>query len=87
MMFTVAPTLESIKEQDKQFFDEQLNYKADSDLSHEIIKHYGKDIFKIYEIIDDIKIENIRDILEYIMLEQKPVITINEEKNPYNLKG
>ncbi len=76
-------TLESIKDCYKEAYDDHLNKTFDEELTHDTLRSYRGDIFQIYEILDDIKIKDIRNIIEQIMFEQKPIITINEEKNPY----
>ena len=76
-------TLKSIKDCDKEFFDEILKKNFDSINTHKILQLYGNDIFNIYETLDSINIETIRNAIEEILFNQKPVIIINEEKNPY----
>ena len=77
-----ANTLESVKDCDKEYYDERLNKKFDND-THKILQNYRGDIFKIYEILNDIKIDDIRHVIEQILFGQSPVIIINEELNPY----
>ncbi len=84
----LAPnTLESIKDYEKRLYNERLNKNFDDEKTHEILKNYRNEVFKIYELIDDIKFEDIKRKIEQILFEQNPVIIINEEINPYKVKG
>ena len=84
----LAPnTLESIKDYEKELYNERLNKNFDDKRTHEILKNYRKDVFKIYELIDDIDFEDIKRTIEYILFEQNPIVIINEKINPYEVKG
>ena len=51
----LAPnTLESIKDYEKKLYSERLNKSFDGERTHEILKNYRNDVFKIYELIDEI---------------------------------
>lgn len=76
-------TLDSIKDYEKELYDERLNKIYDLEHTHKILNTYKNNIFQIYETIDDIKIEDIREKIEQILFEQKPIIIVNEDKNPY----
>ena len=76
-------TLESIKNNDKEIFEDILNKNYDSNRTHELLKMYKNDIFKIYETIDSISIEDLRDSMKQILFAQQPIIIINEDLNPY----
>lgn len=80
-------TLESIKDYEKELYNERLNKNFDKERTHEIFKNYRNDVFNIYELIDDIKFEDIKRKIEQILFEQNPVIIINEEINPYKVKS
>lgn len=84
----LAPnTLESIKDYEKELYNERLNKNFDDERTHEILKNYRKNVFKIYELIDDIDFEDIKRSIEYILFEQNPIVIINEKINPYEVKG
>ena len=84
----LAPnTLESIKDYEKELYNERLNKNFDDERTHEILKNYRKNVFKIYELIDDIDFEDIKWSIEYILFEQNPIVIINEKINPYEVKG
>jgi len=76
-------TLESIKEYEKTFYDEQLNKKFNSGIPHKILQNYRGDVFKIYETIDAITIEDIRETIEQTLFEQNPIVIVNERINPF----
>ena len=80
-------TLESIKDYEKELFDERLNKKFDYNNTHQILQNYKGNIFKIYETIDSVSIEDIKKAIETILFEQNPVVIINEKKNPYQNKN
>ena len=44
---------------------------------------YKNDIFRIYETIDSISIEDLRNSMKQILFAQQPIIIINEDLNPY----
>lgn len=84
----LAPnTLESIKDYEKELYNERLNKNFDDERTHEILKNYRKNVFKIYELIDDIDFEDIKRSIEYILFEQNPIVIINGKINPYEVKG
>ncbi len=78
-----ANTLESIKNYEKELYAERLTNPFDNDSRQEILHYFGHDIFKIYEIIDNINIEDIRNAIEETFFEQNPIVKINEQLNIY----
>ena len=80
---SVASTLESVKDYEKQLYAERLNGPFDNEKIHEILHYYGYDIFKIYETIDSITIKDIKNAIKQTFFEQNPVVKINEGLNPY----
>ena len=79
-------TLERIKDIDKQYIGANVQNGL-MFYRNFIIKESYYDIFKIYETIDSITINDVIDAIDKYILNQEPIIYINENNNPYNRKG
>ena len=79
----VAETLEHLKELDKQNIKNKLLYGADIYEKILLLKEANYDIFELYEVIDSITINSIKQTIINYMLKQKPYIYVNKNKNPY----
>ncbi len=85
--FTV--TLNDLKEYYKQSFNEQFNLYYLKDKNNEKLYNYGYDSFQLYEIIDSIGIDDIKEHIQKYLIEQEPIIIMNklgenieDSKNP-----
>ena len=76
-------TLEDLKKQDKKEIEKALIHNSDIYKQAQLLQDNNYDIFDIYEQIDSITIDDVkRAIVDYI-LEQQPIVYINENLNPY----
>ncbi len=83
----IENTLESLKKyEQEELYPERFKDGADKDMAHSMIHNYGYDMFNLYEIMNEITIDDIRDAMENIIYEQNPVVIINENLNPYTNK-
>ena len=78
-----AETLEHLKELDKQNIKNKLLHRADIYEKNLLLKETNYVIFKLYEVIDSITINDIKQTIINYMLKQKPYIYVNKNKNPY----
>ena len=85
--FTV--TLNDIKEYYKQSLNEQFNLSYMKDKNNENLYNYGYDAFQLYEIIDSIEMDDIKEHIQKYLIEQEPIIIMNrrgenieDSKNP-----
>lgn len=58
-------------------------HRADIYEKNLLLKETNYDIFKLYEVIDSITINDIKQTIINYMLKQKPYIYVNKNKNPY----
>ena len=61
----------------------KLLHRADIYEKNLLLKETNYDIFKLYEVIDSITINDIKQTIINYMLKQKPYIYVNKNKNPY----
>lgn len=79
-------TLEDLKKRDKQEIEESFKQNSDIYMRATQLQNNNYDIFNIYEQIDSITIDDIKQAIVDYMLEQAPIVYVNENLNPY-LKG
>lgn len=79
-------TLEDLKKRDKQEIEESFKQNSDIYMRATQLQNNNYDIFNIYERIDSITIDDIKQAIVDYMLEQAPIVYVNENLNPY-LKG
>lgn len=76
-------TLEDLKKRDKQEIEESFKQNSDIYMRATQLQNNNYDIFNIYEQIDSITIDDIKQAIVDYMLEQAPIVYVNENLNPY----
>ena len=76
-------TLEDLKKRDKQEIEESFKQNSDIYIRATQLQNNNYDIFNIYEQIDSITIDDIKQAIVDYMLEQAPIVYVNENLNPY----
>ncbi len=74
-----AQMLKAIKDYENELLDKKLNKKFNIKSSNNTLCNYAYDIFKTYEINESIKPDDIRHIIWYNIVCQRPILIINNE--------
>ena len=75
-------TLEDLKKQDKEEIEKELIHNSDIYKQAQLLQDNNYDIFDIFEQIDSITIDDIKQAIVNYILEQQPIVYINENLNP-----
>lgn len=75
-------TLEDLKKQDKKEIEKALIRNSDIYKQAQLLQDNNYDIFDIFEQIDSITIDDIKQAIVDYILEQQPIVYINEKLNP-----
>ena len=70
-------TLESIKQSYKDLFKNKICQEYKKHENNENLYQYGHDIFHLYEIIDSISTEDIKQHINKYILNQEPIVHYN----------
>ena len=71
--------LKAIKDYENELLDKKLNKKFNIKSSNNTLCDYAYDIFKTYEINKSIKVDDIKHIIWYNIVCQRPILIINNE--------
>lgn len=75
-------TLESLKETRKQKLKDIYSRSNDDEYKKSYIHKYGEDPSKIYEIIDNITFDDIKEFIKTYLINQEPITIINSNIFP-----
>ena len=71
--------LKAIKDYENELLDLRLNKEFDAENSNDVFSNYGYKIFQAYEINESIKPDDIKHIIWYNIVCQRPILIINNE--------
>ena len=76
--FTV--TLDNIKQVFKEKFNDEINKEYKEGFNNTNLYKYDTAIFQLYEILDSIKVSDIKNHIKKYILNQEPIVRYNNEK-------